>query len=257
MLDAPLKSPMLGWIKPDDNVRPDHDCYHIDRWLQKRGIEGVRTVVGTSVSSGVHEREELFEAGDLHKLIPPAKELADAGCDVIVWACTSGSFIGGLDWCRAQSSTLAEAIGRPATSTTLAIIAAIQHLGADTVDLLGTYPKPVTMVLNNLLEDADIQVDHAIALDAPEGKASFQLDLCREVKRLGGPSFGRSNPVIIPDTAANSLNLLTDLEAILQRPVVTAVQATLWYGLILLGVEPVAHDAGILFSGERWRASAS
>ena len=246
-------SPMLGWIKPDDNVRPDHDCYHLEEWLEGHGIRGVRTPVRTSRAWGIHAPKELYMAGDLAHLTPPAKELADAGCSAIVWACTSGSFIGGLDWCRAQSADLAQATGRPVTSTSLAIIAAAGRIGATTIDLLGTYPKEITAVLRKLIEDAGIRVEHCIALNALTGKDTFALDLRKEAKQLAGPSFGR-NPVVIPDTAANSLYLLEDLEDILERPVLTAVLVSLWHGLVLLGVDPVAKGAGFLFSGERWSA---
>ena len=247
-------APMLGWIKPDDNVRPDHDCYHLDAWLGDRGIRGVETEVRTSRASGIHTPEELFDVGDLAVLTPPAKALSDAGCTAIVWACTSGSFIGGLEWCRAQSDALAEATGRPVTSTSLAIIAAAERIGAGAVDLLGTYPEDVTAVLKKLLEDGGLRVEHAYALNAPTGKDTFDLDLRQEVKRFTGPGFGR-NPVVIPDTAANSLFLLEELEEILGRPVLTAVLVSLWNGLVLLGLDPVAKGAGFLFSGERWNAA--
>ena len=48
---------MLGWIKPDDNVRPDHDCYKLEPWLKDRGLDGVRTAVATSPSSGIHQAD--------------------------------------------------------------------------------------------------------------------------------------------------------------------------------------------------------
>jgi maleate isomerase len=212
-------------------------------------------MVRTSRASGIHATADLFQAGDIAHLGPPARELAEAGCTAIVWACTSGSFIGGLDWARAQAAELKRITGRPATSTSLAILAAAEHIGAERIDLLGTYPEDVTLVLKKLLEDGGLVVQTCVALNAPTGKDTFALDLRAAARRLAGPSFGR-NPVVIPDTAANSLDLLEDLEAILDRPVLTAVQVSLWHGLVLMGVKPVARNAGLLFSGNHWTGAS-
>lgn len=56
-------------------------------------------------------------------------------------------------------------------------------------------------------------------------------------------------PLVIPDSAVNTLDLVGDLEAELGRPVVTANQATLWQGLTLLGAPAVVRAAGLLLAG--------
>lgn len=246
----------LGWIKPDDNDRPDHDCYRLEQWLVERDLDGVRTMVRTSRSSGIHVREELFHTGDADVLMPPARALAEAGADVVVWACTSASFIGGLAWSRRQAAGLAEAVGRPVTSTSLAILAAAEQLGVRAVDLLGTYPADVTAVLAQFLEDGGMAVEHRHAIGAPTGKHTFALDLGAEAARFAAMIPQSRNPVVVPDTAANSLDQLTELERILRRPVITAVQASLWHGLVLLGIRPSIERGGLLFRGEGWRAAA-
>ena len=247
---------MLGWIKPDDNVRPDHDCYKLEPWLKDRGLDGVRTAVATSPSSGIHQVDELFRTGEAEVLIPPAKTLADTGAAVVVWACTSASFIGGLAWSRAQAAGISNVIGRPVTSTSLAILAAARQLDVRAVDLLGTYPDEITAVLARFMEDDGLRVEHRHALDAPTGKAAFALDLVAEAERFAQMHPNSRNPVVIPDTAANSLDLLADLELVLRRPVITAVQASFWHGLVLLGIKPRLERGGLLFRGEPWKEAA-
>ena len=196
-------------------------------------------------------------AGGLDVLVPPGKELVEAGADVVMWACTSGSFIGGLEWTRQQAKGLSAALGRPAASTTLSVLAGLKHLGAQKADLLGSYPEPIVKVLQASIEQSGFPVENVIALGAPDGKATFALDMCAAGERFAQMTKGSRNPVVIPDTAANTLNLLTRLEDILDRPVVTAVGATLWYGLVLLGLRPHLPDAGTLFAGQRWDLQAA
>jgi maleate cis-trans isomerase len=68
------------------------------------------------------------------------RELAARGCDAVIWACTSGSFIGGLGWAKSQQRSLEEAAGVKSTSTTLAFLAALEHRGNCKVHVLGAYP---------------------------------------------------------------------------------------------------------------------
>jgi maleate cis-trans isomerase len=246
----------LGWIKPDDNDRPDHDCYKLEKWLGDRDLKGISAIVRTSKSSGIHAKEELFHTGEAAALIAPAQALADAGADVVVWACTSASFIGGLGWSREQAAGIARAIGKPVTSTSLAILDAAKQLDVKAVDLLGTYPDEITAVLAGYMEDGGLRVEYQHALNAPTGKAAFALDLCEEAARFAQMNSTSRNPVVIPDTAANSLDLLTELERILRRPVITAVQASLWHGLMLLGIKPSIERGGLLFRGEPWKVAA-
>jgi len=242
---AVAKAVRIGWIKPDDNVRPDHDCYHIAGWLAARGVDAVSAEVTTSVSSGLHQREELIRIGDVDRLAPPARTLAEKGCDVVAWACTSGSFIGGRAWAEAQCRGIADAGGVPATSTSLAMAAAARAMNAGAVDVLGAYPEDVTRAFAAFLAEHGIAVREVRWLDSPSGPVSFGLDLVAEAAKMPGARDG--TPVAVPDTAMNSLNLLPKLEAALGRPVITAVQATLWRALRLAGRADPVPEAGRLF----------
>jgi maleate cis-trans isomerase len=56
-------------------------------------------------------------------------------------------------------------------------------------------------------------------------------------------------PLVIADSAVNTLDVVAELEADLGKPVVTANQATLWKGLRLLGRPPRVPRAGALLTG--------
>ena len=68
-----------------------------------------------------------------------AAALAWAEVEVIVFACTSGSFIHGLGWDRELIARIETASGTPATTTSTAVIAALGAVGASAVTLCTPY----------------------------------------------------------------------------------------------------------------------
>jgi maleate cis-trans isomerase len=245
---------VLGWIKPDDGVRFDagvaeYECFGLDAWLRARDVAGVRVVVETSEADNGHGVTQLLRTGESGRLRRPAHRLAAAGAGVLCWACTSGSFVGGAAWSRDQLAALTAETGLPATSASLALAEAVRALRATEVDLLSPYPGPLTDVLRAFLSACGVGVRAVAALGCEAGADSHRLDLHAAVAgfapRLGAPAV----PLMIPDSAVNTLELVAQLESHLGRPVVTANQATLWQGLRLLGRPPRVPGAGALLAG--------
>lgn len=242
-------APRLGIILPDDPI--ESELHRLDLWLEGRDRRDVTATTMLSKATGGHVEADLYQTGDPEVITPIARELAGQGCKAIVWACTSGSFIGGLAWARRQARALEQAAGVPATSTTLAFIAALAALGTSRVHLLGAYPEPVTRALESCLAEAGVTVESLRALGTPDGPASFHLDLRAEVARFAATLDGAPDqPILIPDTAINSLALVDDLEVSSGRPVLTANQVSLWHGLRLLGVSTAVPRAGHLLAAD-------
>lgn len=244
MTRACARRPCLGIIWPDDGqAGPDYEMPRLEEWLSREGLgAGVRIAVGFSRAARFHTHEDLHVTGSLDALLPVGRDLVHRGSHALMWACTSGSFIGGLGWARRQAQALAEACGVPASSTTLAIIESARALGAERLDVLGAYPEPVTRTFVECLEEAGFTVGTVEWLDAPEGAASFTLDIVAEVERFArcaGPA--RAHPIVIPDTAINTLDRISALETAARRPVLTANWATIHQGLAMLGLGGLAR----------------
>lgn len=231
----------LGIILPDDGPA-DYEWLHAEDWLARYGASDLDLRVVRTRRIGGHEREALFHAGSLETLRPPARRLAEAGCDTLVWACTSGSFIGGFAWARRQAEAIENLTGLPVTSATLAMIAATQALGRAPVDVLATYPQPITAAFVSCLDQAGITVDTAVSLGAPDGAASFSLDIRAEAARFAARHRIDRRPLLVPDTAVDTLGLIEELEAVTGRPVVTANQACLWHGMTLVRDSRAGHS---------------
>ena len=241
----------LGILWPDDDsLTLDYELLKIGSRLEALGDSQIRVTVAFTKASTSHARKDLLATGNIDELIPPARNLVARGCGALAWACTSGSFIGGLEWAYSQVDALQAATGLPATSATIAMIEAARELGADRVDLLGAYPVDITDQFRQCLIDAGFSVVTVLALDCPTGSDSFHLNIVDAVKLFARKHPRHDYPLLIPDTAINTLNIIGELERITGRDVITANQATLWHGFKLLNRTLSLPEIGPLLWGK-------
>ncbi|MDZ7853247.1 MAG: hypothetical protein U5L98_11540 [Halomonas sp.] len=228
----------LGILLPDDGP-DDYEWYSLGD--EVAGLSRIR--VGKVQSDGHHALGALLALGDAERLAPVGRTLVEqGGAEAVVWACTSASFIGGLDWAREQSAALASRLGVPVTSTALAFHEALAALGHTRVDLLSPYPDDVTLRLVSFLREGGVSVVNDKALDCPYAADSHRADLCAEVRRFCARYPDASRPLLVPDTAVNSLFLREALSRETGRELLTANQVTLWAGLKLLGGFSLPED---------------
>lgn len=182
-----------------------------------------------------HSIEALKAVGESGRIVDAGRRLTVAGAQAIVWACTSGSFIGGLEWSVEQRNELCDRIGVPVTSGTLALISSSLRLGFESVDVLSSYPDDVSDILRNCIEDAGLTVTRMRALHSHGATDSAELPLLEECLRFSVDGNLGGDAVLIPDTAINSLELIPELELAMGRPVLTVNQACVFEGAALIG----------------------
>lgn len=239
--------PVLGVLLPEDGP-DDYEWYHLDRLAERFGAELPPVSVGPVPSDGHHDLQALRALGSIQRLVPIVENLkARASPQGVIWACTSGSFSGGLGWAHDQAEGLRAATGVPTTSTALAFVDAWEALGHRQVDLLSAYPEPVTNQLVTFLHEAGIGCRQVKALDCVYAADSHQLNVVDEVRAFcaQGPPDD-STPLMLPDTAINTLSLAEALGSVTQRTVLTANQVTLWAGLRLIGWSTQSRLLGML-----------
>jgi len=73
----------------------------------------------------VETEEELVRMAEYAERV--AQELPNAGVDMIICGCTSGSFLKGEDWDRRFTKELSEVIEKPVVTTATAVIDALKH----------------------------------------------------------------------------------------------------------------------------------
>ena len=232
----------LGFVYPGGGA--EHDYY---RFAEANGFTVF--LAGSRIPAGDdHDVEALQETARTEYIVEAAMRLVTLRVDAILWACTSGSFILGRAGAEAQARALAEATGLPATSTSLAFVAALERLGVRRVAVLATYPEPASRAFAAFLGEHGIAVAGMRWLDAPSGFDAAVIDETRLAVALSGIDLATAEAVLVPDTALPSLELIDRLEAACRRPVLTANQVTIWAGLGLAQRPLTVAGYGRLFT---------
>lgn len=209
---------------------------------------GVHLPVAHVYGTDLHAVAELLDLGSPDRLAGGAEQLAAHGPQAVMWACTSGSFVYGPEGARDQIAELARRTGVPTSSTSLAFVAGLESLGSARVAVAASYPRVVADLFGEFLAAAGVEV---VSL------TGAGIDTAAEVGTLGPDEVAelavrhdhpRAEVLLVPDTAMRTLDVLPRLEARLGKPVLTANQVTIWYGLRLAGARPHAPTLGTLFA---------
>ncbi|MFD3595607.1 maleate cis-trans isomerase [Nocardia sp. NPDC058640] len=235
-----MHTPTIGFVYPDHAAEDDYP--------RAAAVLDAALPVAHIYGTDLHAIAELLDLGSPEKLRAGASLLAPQQPDVVVWACTSGSFVYGPEGARRQVESLAEAAGVPASSTSFAFVEAARALDIERVAVVASYPEDIARLFVDFLADAGIAV---------VSMSSAGIDTAAEVGTLTPDQVltlavtndhADAQALLIPDTAMHTLEVLPKLEAALGKPVLTANQVTIWEGLRLAGVTPYAPEFGTLFA---------
>lgn len=239
-LNPTTSDPIVGIIYPDHAAEDDYQI--AGDWLQ------VQLPVAHIYGTDLHAVPELLDLGRADRLAEAAGRLAAHRPAAVMWACTSASFVYGLDGARQQADQLATAAGVPAASTSQAFVAALETLGITKVAIAASYPQDVATLFVDYL--AGHGIDTAAMVSAGIATAAAVADLTPE--DVFGLAARHDDPaaeaLLIPDTAMRTVQVLSELETRVGKPVLTANQVTIWYGLQLAGLVRSDARLGTLFS---------
>jgi maleate cis-trans isomerase len=193
-----------------------------------------------------HEVGALLKSGDVGHLASAARKFQELRPASIMWACTSASFVGGVEWAEAQARAIAEASGRPASGTSLAFFDALDALGIARVAIMATYPDAVARRFEAFLAHRGVQAVNVHTLGILSGwDTPMPLELLRqEVAVADRPE---AEAILIPDTAMPTLHLIQALEEERGKPILSANQVTLWKSLRLAGILDRPTQYGRIF----------
>lgn len=178
-----------------------------------------------------------------------AHDLAQAYPEVIVYGCTSGSFLEGLG----KEARLAERITRhtgiPAVTTSTAVVEALRAQGARRIFMVTPYPDAVNEHEVEFCRHYGFEV---VALD------SFRCPTSEDIRRVSSDqvaakvlgnekAIAEADTIFVSCTNLLSMDRIETIEARSGRPVVTSNQASLWAGLARMDVPMQGIRAGSLF----------
>ena len=232
----------LGFLYPDHSAEDDYPRIAA---LLSPPVEAV--VVHTSIGEDAHRVDALLDTGAAWRLREGAEELRRVGVASAMWACTSGSFVFGLAGALEQARAVADVLGVPASSTSLAFASACRALGLRRVAIAATYPDDVAALFGQFLADCGVEAVQRGALGIMTGVEVGQVGPERALAHAVGSDHPSAQAVLMPDTALHTVARLEDLEAAVGKTVLTANQVTMWEALRLAGALRPQTGLGTLF----------
>ena len=162
------------------------------------------------------------------------RSLSSVSPAAVLYACSSGSFIGGVEGEAAIRQALLDA-GPPAAVTTAgATVDALRLTGMRRVSVATPYSARLTAKFADFMEDSGFEVTSAHHLGVTRNISRISQatikDLVREADAV------EADAVMVSCTALRTWGIVNQLEGELGRPVFTSNQVSLWAVLRAAGV---------------------
>lgn len=248
----------IGLLVPSGNNTNEPDFFRMAP--DGVAVHASRVYWGEKLEASV---EALHEA--LRHLEAAVIPLAHARVGVMVYGCTSGSFIEGVGHDMEIIRRIEELGKVPALTTTTACLEAMQALRFRRMAVATPYPGVVNERLRSFFEGNGIEVVSLETFDqlsvwahadnSPEAIYQLARKACTD----------KADGVFISCTQMRAIDVAEQLEKDLGVPVVTANQASFWAALRRLGLRDRVKGFGRLFeieelpdaSASRWRKNAA
>jgi maleate isomerase len=201
------------------------------------------SVLTTRLKLAGSTREDLL--GMTEKIEEASALLADAGVDLIVFNCTAVSTFDPTMGATI-SQRITDACGRRATTTSDALLAAFEALGAKRIVLITPYVKAVNLREVAFLKHYGIEVLSETGLDLVEGTGMAAVSPDEWVELARKNRDDTADAYFLSCTAIHVTPIIDVLERELGRPVVTSNQAMLWHCLRMLNFDQPIQGFGKL-----------
>ena len=164
-------------------------------------------------------------------VLDAAKMLKTADVNVIVYGCTSGTLIGGVEWERELTSKIERETGVETITTASAVVQALKALDIKRVVVATPYIDKINELEKKFLEEHGIKVLSIKGLGVVKnieiGKLAPWISY-RLAKEVFKPE---ADGIFISCTNFRTLEIIEKLERELGKPVVTSNQASIWTAL--------------------------
>ncbi|WP_068249506.1 maleate cis-trans isomerase family protein [Janibacter corallicola] len=187
-----------------------------------------------------------------------ALELADARPDAVASACLVAIMAQGPGYhCTAEDQMRAalesEGVTSPVISSAGALLRGLAALDARRVVMVTPYMKPLTTLVANYVEDANIEVLDTLSLEVSDNIAVANLDptdLVEHWKRLDPRALEEADVLVLSACVQMpSLAAIQAVEDAYGKPVISAAVATAWAILQDLGLSTHVPGTGSLLDG--------
>jgi maleate isomerase len=165
---------------------------------------------------------------------------------VTAYACTSGSFVGGLAGEAALVAAMTDAGAPAAVTTSGALLTALRHLDLTRIATATPYTADLTAGLSGFLAEAGVEVVAASGLGLTSDIWTVPYDVTAGLVR--DTDTDDAQAVFISCTNLPTYDVIATLEAELGKPVLTANQVTIWSALTVIDRKAVGPGQRLLES---------
>ena len=163
-------------------------------------------------------------------------QLVDADPDVVVYMCTSGSFLDGNVGDAGIRNRIESLTGKPTTSTSLAVLTALESLDVSSVVLLSPYDHEIAeREVGWLVANGVSVVDHQ-HLDIRDNLKRGAFPPEQSLRHALALDWASADGIFLSCANIPYAEIVDDLGASTGRLVVTSSMATTWHALGMAGV---------------------
>jgi maleate isomerase len=171
---------------------------------------------------------------ELKKMASEAKRaselLATVGVEIIVYGCTSGSLIGGVEWEKTLVNNIAKETMIPTISTGRAVIDAIKTMGGGRLGVATPYTEDINILEKTFFNEYGFEVRDIKGLGLVNnleiGRVSDDT-----IFKLVEKVAKACDLIFISCTNLPVLHLIEKIEKMYSKPVITSNQASIWAAL--------------------------
>jgi maleate isomerase len=185
-------------------------------------------------------------AGD--ELERAARLLTGIEPDLILFACTTGSLVHGLGWDQELIGRIERASGRPATTTTTAVLAALRAVGATSLAIGTPYLDALNEIERRFFTESGFRVAAVAGLQCPTDAAIGRLGPRDAIDLVAKIDHPEADAIFISCTNFHCLEAIAAIEARHGKPVITSNQAGAWFALRQVGVADAVPGYGRLLT---------
>lgn len=175
-----------------------------------------------------------------------ASLLSSIPTDINILGCTSGSFVNGKEFDESLCKDIYESTGIPFTTTSTSLVMALKSFGAERISIMTPYTKDVNELAIAYFREHGIAVVNDIGLGLQWDKEMNAISLEHIYKYIMEVDRSEADAVAILCTGLRSIPILDYLEQSIRKPVVSAIQSSMWNVLRSIGIYDPIPKAGSL-----------
>jgi len=227
----------VGLIIPSSNTTMEVEFWQL---LSNHGIS-------------VHSSRLYLESVDVVSLLrmvekveEAAKLLASADVDVIVFGCTTGSLVGGLEYDRVIEERIRSVTHKPVVVTARAVVEALKALGASRVAVGTPYIDDLNVLEKRFLEANGLEVVDIKGLGIKDNRVIGRLKPDQVYRLAKSLKTSLADALFLSCTNMPTLDVIDVLEEEFGIPVISSNTASLWSALRSMKVRLRLDRGGVL-----------